>query len=98
MERLIGSGWLVDCIIALTVVEAAGLLVYHRVTGRGLAPGDYLLNLASGLALLLALRGALGHTDWTWIALGLTAGGLAHGTDIWLRWRRARPLASPASR
>ena len=81
-----------DIIIALTLIEGAFLLVYHRITQRGLAPKDYVLNLASGLFLMLALRAALAHASWMWIAASLTAAGLAHGTDIVLRWRRRQKM------
>ena len=84
----IWSGQLVDIIIGLTLIEAAFLLAHHRITQRGLAPQDYALNLASGLFLMLALRAALAHSSWMWIAASLTAAGLAHGADMVLRWQR----------
>ena len=85
----IWSGRLVDIIIGLTVLEATVLAVHHRITQRGLALKDYALNLASGLFLMLALRAALAHSSWIWIAVSLTAAGLAHGADIVLRLRRS---------
>ena len=82
------SGKLIDLIIALTVVEAGLLAGFHRLTQRGLAPQDYLLNLVSGLCLMLALRCALAGAGWHWIAAALSAAGLAHASDLVSRWKR----------
>ncbi len=88
----IWSGQIVDIIIGLTLIEVGFLLAYYRITRRGLAPKDYALNVASGLFLMLALRAALAHSSWTWIAASLTAAGLAHGADMVLRWRRQQKI------
>ena len=80
--------WLVDLVIAFTLVEAAALLLYRSVTGRGVASGDFALNMLSGLCLMLALRGFARDSGVAWIALCLLGAGLMHGADIWLRWRR----------
>lgn len=79
---------LVDLVVALTLLECVALVGYHRLTRRGVAPKDYALNLASGLCLMFALRCALVTADWQWVALWLTAAGLAHGADIISRWKR----------
>lgn len=86
----LSSGQLIDIVIAVTLLECAALILYHRLTKRGLAPRDYLLNLAAGLCLMLALRSALSETGWLWMVLCLMAAGLAHVTDLWIRWRRAQ--------
>lgn len=79
---------LVHAVIALTVLEGLGLYVFHRTTGRGLPPGAYLLNLLSGLALMLALRSSLAG-QMVPITMGwLAVAGAAHGSDLWRRWRR----------
>jgi hypothetical protein len=88
MIDAISSSQLIDLVIAVTLVECGALIFYHRMTRRGLAPNDYLLNLAAGLCLMLALRSALADAGWMWIVLCLMAAGLAHGTDMWIRWRR----------
>ena len=79
---------LVDLVIAVTLLEAAALAVYHARTGRGLAPRDFAANLGAGLALMLAVRAALAGAAWTWVAAGLAAAGLAHLLDLRRRWRR----------
>ena len=87
MEHWYASGALVDGVIALTTLELLALWVFHKRTGRGLAPFDYLLNGLAGLALMVALRGAL-TPQWGLVALGLLAAGAAHYADLLLRMRR----------
>jgi hypothetical protein len=89
------GGQLVEFIIALTVLEAVALLAYHRLTGKGLSPGHYALNLASGLFLMLAVRSVLLGGDWRGTVLCLSAAGLAHGTDLWRRWQSQRQGIKP---
>jgi hypothetical protein len=79
---------LADGVILLTLLEGAGLALHHALTGRGVPPREYALNLASGLWLMLALRSALHGSAAVWIALCLAAAGVAHAGDIWRRWRR----------
>ena len=82
-----GPHWL-DLVIGLTVLEGLALSAYFRVTGRGVAPAQFGINLVSGLCLMFALRCALAVAGWRWIALWLLAAGLAHGLDLWRRWLR----------
>jgi hypothetical protein len=86
MEAYFKGTGVIDLVLALTLVEAAALLAYHRITGRGPSPRDYALNMVSGLCLMLALRSALAGAGWHWIALSLLASGLAHASDIYSRW------------
>ena len=92
MEALFASGRIVDAVIALAVLEGFALALHHRLTGRGVAPRDYLVNLLSGLCLMFALRSLLAGAAWFWPAWWLAAAGLAHGAALWSRWRR-QPLA-----
>ncbi|MES1161828.1 MAG: hypothetical protein ABUL50_02040 [Rhizobacter sp.] len=78
---------LIDLVIVFTLVEAVALALYHRVSGHGVAPRDFLVNMVSGLCLMLALRCLVRDAGTAWVALCLLAAGLAHGTDLWLRWR-----------
>ena len=82
------GGGLIDTIIVLTLIEAAALIGYYRQTKRGPRPRDYLLNMTSGLCLMLALRGALVDSAWYLIALTLSAAGLAHVVDLVLRFQQ----------
>jgi hypothetical protein len=85
----ISNRLLIDIVIAVTLIECGALVVYHHFTKRGLAPKDYLVNLCAGLCLMLALRSALAD-GWLWMVLCLMAAGLAHGTDLWTRWKRSQ--------
>ena len=90
---------LIDLVIGFTLLEAVALLLFHRVTGRGVAPRDFALNMASGLSLMLALRCLAHDSGAAWVALCLVAAGIAHGADLWLRWRRgARAATTPHAR
>jgi hypothetical protein len=90
--------WLLDAVIVFTVLEGIGLWLHHRFTGQGLAPDDYALNMLSGLCLMLAVRAALASVAWPWIAVCLSASGLAHGWDMVRRWRRQRSTIPGLSR
>ena len=79
---------LIDAVIVFTVIEALALLIHHRITGRGVAGSQFLVNLVSGLCLMLALRSALGSAGDLVVAAWLGAAGLAHGADLRRRWRR----------
>ncbi len=79
---------LVDAVILLTLLEAAALAAYRRRTGAGVAVRDFIVNLGSGLCLMLALRGALAGAGGVVIATWLSAAGLLHAADLALRWSR----------
>lgn len=79
---------LVDGIIALTLVEFAVLIWLYRRRRSGISPNEIGLNIASGLALMIALRIALTEGQhWAMLAC-LAMAGLLHGLDIIRRWRR----------
>ncbi len=88
MSELFASGRAIDLIILLLLSEGSGLILYHRRTGRGLPPGQFIGFLAAGLFLLLALRAALTDTHWLWIWLALSGALIAHLVDLALRWPR----------
>lgn len=87
LQWLQGAG-VVDAIIVLVLVEAAALLAYWKLTGRGLRAGALLPNLAAGFFLLLALRAAVHGALWPWLPLLLACAGLAHLVDLRARWHR----------
>lgn len=90
MAEFLSGGQLVDLAIGLTLFEIVALLVFHQITGRGLAPRHCLLNIFAGLCLMLGLRSALSNSGWMPIALALSASGLAHALDMYNRWQRQR--------
>ena len=87
MQEFVGSGRVVDLLLLLVGAEAAALVLYHRWTGRGVAPSSVLLNLASGAFLLLAMRAGLAGASWGWVSLCLAAAGLLHAADLRRLWR-----------
>jgi hypothetical protein len=88
MTALFSNGRIVDFILALVIVEAAVLLTYRLVSGRGIPATSLLTNLLAGSCLLLALRSALTEFHWTWTAAWLAAALVAHVADLSQRWRR----------
>ena len=87
LQQWVISGGLIDTIIAITLLEVSILLIYHHQTKRGLRPGDYLLNITSGLCLMLALRCGLVGSSWQMVPVFLFGAGLAHIADIVVRLR-----------
>jgi hypothetical protein len=86
-------GWFSDgtifaAILVLTLVEAIGLIVFHRVTGRGLAPLDAVFQLAAGAFLLLAAVFALRGAYFGLTGMALAAAGVAHLIDLRRRFRK----------
>ena len=88
MADLFATGRIVDFILAVVLLEAAGMALYRSRTGAGVPLPGFLANLASGACLLLALRAALAGSAWHVTAAWLLAGLLAHLADMALRWRR----------
>ena len=88
MGELFASGRVVDLILGFMVLEAVGLLVWRRRTGRGIAPLDLVVSLLAGALLLLALRFALAGAAWPAVAGCLAAALGAHVWDLARRWRR----------
>lgn len=87
MAELFASGRILDLILAGMVLEGVGLVAYHRMTGRGVAPGRLLPNLVSGGFLLLAMRALAGGAWWGWASACLLGALLAHLDDLRRAWR-----------
>ncbi len=77
---------LMDAILGLIVIEACGLMLYHRLTGHGPAPRAYLANIAAGFFLLLTARLAAGAASSWLLLVCLFAALCAHLTDLVGRW------------
>ena len=88
MEAWLLSGQLLDLILLLVALEATALVVMGRYFKAIPPPLDLLPNLASGAALMLALRFALTDTGWQPIALCLSAALGAHLVDLIRRLQR----------
>ncbi len=92
MDALFASGRIIDAVLLLVVVEASILAWIGR--RRGLPLASLLANLASGAALMLALRAALVGAGWIAVAGWMLAGLVAHLADLSLRFRRPRHNAA----
>ena len=91
MEALLAaafaSGRIVDGILLLVAAEA--LILAWLARRGGLPLPALLVNLASGAALMLALRAALVGAGWLAVAGWMLAGLVAHLSDLGLRFRAA---------
>ena len=85
------SGRIVDGILVLVAIEALVLLGARARWGRGPAPMTLLSNLASGAALMLALRAALVGAAWPGIAAWLIVALAAHLAEVAIRFRQDDP-------
>ena len=88
MQELWDSGRWVDLALGITLAEVLILGLWVQITGRQTWFRGYLLNLASGLCLMFALRATLMHGGWELPALWLALSGVMHGADLWARWRQ----------
>ena len=98
MADLFASGRIADFILALVALEAAGVLFWRLVSGRGPLPLPFLCNLLSGAFLLLALRAGLDGSHWMWIALCLGGSLIAHLGDLFGRWNGAAPARNETAK
>lgn len=87
LEQAFASGRIVDLILMLVMAEAVGLVVFWTIKRRGIPPRALIANLASGAALMLAVRSALVDAPWTQVAAFLTISFIAHLADLTGRWR-----------
>jgi hypothetical protein len=87
MSDFLTSGAIFGCILAIMLVEACVLIVYHRRTGAGIAPLDLVINFLSGIGLLLAIGAVLMKAQPVFIAMFLATSLLSHLTDLRRRWR-----------
>lgn len=94
MAELYANGRIVDLILLLLGLETVALLALWRLRSLGVPPLALILNLASGGALLLALRAALTDTPWYWVGICLTGALVAHLLDLRQRWTRGAVSAT----
>ncbi len=89
MGNLFSSGRIIDGILILMALEAMTLILVRKLSNKGIATVDLLVNLAAGMALLFALRAALTGQGWQAVALCLIVALIAHLLDITRRWTAA---------
>jgi ABC-type spermidine/putrescine transport system permease subunit II len=87
MQALFGSGHAADLVLLVLLAESVALALWHRRTGRGLAPAALAGLVLPGIAFALALRAALTGAGWGWVAAALVAAFLAHAFDVVVRLR-----------
>jgi hypothetical protein len=87
MAAFFASGQVATVILVGMVLEGCALAAWHWRTGRGVAPGDFLANLVSGMFLLLAMRLALGGAWFGWVGACLLGALAGHATELRRRWR-----------
>jgi ABC-type spermidine/putrescine transport system permease subunit II len=87
MQALFASGHVADLVLLVLLAESAALVLWHRRTGRGLAPAALAGLVLPGIAFALALRAALTGAGWGWVAAALVAAFLAHAFDVAVRLR-----------
>lgn len=83
MHELFQSGLAIDLVIAVLALEAVVIRGWLRRPGALPLP-----TLVAGLCLLLAWRFGQAGAHWVWIALPLSAAGMAHAVDLRQRWAR----------
>ncbi len=94
MDKLFASGRVVDCILVFMAIESIVLIAVHRSSRAGPSPGELIVSLSAGVALLLALRAAVVGSSWPMVAMWLGVALIAHLGDLRLRWTRAPCSAS----
>jgi hypothetical protein len=86
VAELFASGRVVDCIVALMLIEFAALIFWRKIAGGGVPSVALITNLAAGAALLLSLRAALVGSRWQVVCIWLVVALLAHLADLKVRW------------
>jgi hypothetical protein len=86
LAELFQDGAIVDLILVVVAVEAVALLLLRRWR-KGPAVQDWLPNLLSGAALLVALRLSMTQATWIWVAAALAFSLIAHVSDLAKRFQ-----------
>lgn len=82
LPGLVANGRAVDLILVIMAVEFAVLSLRRRARRRQVVMMDLFFALAPGALILLALRAALMHAGWLWIAIFLAASFPIHMVDL----------------
>jgi hypothetical protein len=86
MSEWFANGRVIDAILALMVLEGIVFWSIRTRYGRGLPLRALATLLASGAALMLALRAALTGARWEIVSAFLVVGLIAHLVDVATRW------------
>jgi hypothetical protein len=86
MSAWFASGQVVDVVLVLMLLEGGVLALIRMRSGRGLPLAAIATLLASGGALMLALRAALVGARWEIVSACMLVGLGVHLIDIAGRW------------
>jgi hypothetical protein len=86
MSGFLASPGFIDVVLALVVLEGAGLFLLRRLTGQGPGLGPVWPSLAAGALLVLGLRIAIAGGSPIWLVCALIGSLLAHAVDVRARW------------
>lgn len=104
LRSLAATPHVADGILIFVLLEAIGLLAWHRLTKRGFSPAAVVISLLPGVCLLLALRFALSSgvpADGgavTGILACLMLSLVAHLIDLFRQMRLTERAAASESR
>ena len=87
------DGKIADLVLAVMLVEALVLVAISRRAQSTLSATSIVLALLPGFFLVLALRAALVHAQWFWIALALTGALITHLIDMRMRFQSRAALS-----
>ena len=87
LSKLFLDGRIADIVLAVMVVEAFALSWYSRQRMGAPTVTTILLALLPGAFLALALRAALVHAQWFWMALALVGALVTHLMDMRRRFQ-----------
>ena len=87
ITTLFVDGKIADLVLAVMVVEALVLVALSRRTQSSLSATSIVSALLPGFFLALALRAALVHAEWFWIALALFGALITHLIDMRMRFQ-----------
>jgi hypothetical protein len=80
------AAWMVNAVIAITLIEGVLFILLRKWRAKGPAPADIVCNLAAGLCLLGALRSEIAGMGGLVCAAWLATAGVSHAFDVWRRW------------
>jgi hypothetical protein len=82
---LFATGRVVDCILALMLLEVIAMAWWRHRSGNGPKLTELFASIIAGAALLLALKTALVGAPWSRSAFWLLVALAAHSADLTLR-------------
>ena len=89
LEDTIQDGSIIAVVLLVLLIETIALAALRVRTGRGLPMAQVIGNACAGGCLALATRSAIIGEGTFWVGLWLVLGGIAHVTDLTLRFRAA---------